>query len=87
MSPLALDVDEVQRHAHQVDREVRQLVHSPLDVAPVVLVDPVLDELAVVVTVVAVAPVVVAEVLREPGAPQALVEVLEVLLGDGDGER
>jgi hypothetical protein len=40
---LALHVDEVQRHAHQVDPVVRQLVHPALDVAPVVLVDPVVD--------------------------------------------
>src|SRR6185312_17472796 len=52
----------------------------------VVLLDPVLDHLPVVGAVVAVAPVVVAEVGREAGAPQALVQVFEILVRDRDGE-
>jgi hypothetical protein len=79
-------VDEVQRHAHQVDLVMGQLVHPALDVTPVVLVDPVVDQLAVVGGVVAVPPVVVAEILGKAGAAQPLVHVLEGIVVDRDGE-
>ena len=72
---LALHVEEVKRHAHKIDLELREFVHPAFDVAPVIVVDPILDQLAVIGGVVAVFPFVVGEIGRKAGALQPVHHV------------
>ena len=65
---LTLHMDEVKRDAHQIDLELRQFVHPPFNIAPVVVFDPVADQFTVIGGVIAVFPIVIGKVIREPGA-------------------
>ena len=83
---LALLVDEVEGHALEVDLVVVEAVDAALGLAPVVLVTPRVEERLEVLAVHAEAPVLVGEVGGEAGVIEATVEVLDGLVGDGDGE-
>ena len=85
--PLATHMNEVERNTHDVNLVVRQLVHAPLNIAPVVFVDPVLDQRAMVIGVVAVTPIFVREVLRKPCPFQPLHHVVKIGVGDADRIR
>ena len=80
-------VQEVDRQAVDLGTVVMERVHGPLAGAPVVAVTPVVDELAQVPTIGPVRPVVVGEVVGQPGTFEAPPEVVERRVGQRDLER
>src|SRR5260370_37583392 len=80
-------MDEVDRDA--VDRAfvVRERVHLVFVPAPVGFGPPVLDEFLQIIEIGAVLPAGVAEVTREAGAAQAILEIRERHLGYSDFKR
>ena len=80
-------MDEVHPRAVDLGDEVVEGVEHRLGAPPVVLVAPVLDELGEVAALGAVVPPGVGQLLREAGARQPLAQVVEVGVGDRDGER
>ena len=80
------DVDEVHGLAVDLGQVVRELVHPLLLRPPVEPVLPVVDHLAEVVVRGAVVPVVAGNGLGQPRPREAGEQIVQVSLGDVDGE-
>ena len=80
-------VDEVHPRAVDLGEIVVERVERRLRAAPVVLVAPVRDELDEVAALGAVVPSRVGKLLREARAGESFAQVVEVGIGDLDGER
>ena len=85
--PLARLVDEVDRDALDTGRIVVKGIDLALGAAPVVAVDPILDQAFQVIEAGAVLPSVIGEVGREARAFQALFQIAQRLVGNPNGKR